>query len=300
MKLINGDSAIVLKDIPENSIDAVITDPPYSLIDAIKWDLQPSQEMFSEIYRVMKPGAVALIMTSSRQDLYTQLILNLKNSGFDISYSSLFWVYNNSPVKGRINRERGYIEGFNPRNAVEIITVAMKPFKGTIRSNIEKNGVPIVNYKEAHIQYGEGDNLTSNLLFDDDIDTTDIREKTYQLHRIGNWILDIPKPTRYDLNFMNRNPRDKYHGMFYKSRNDLNNEENHMTVKPVKLFAYLISAVTQRGMTVLDPFAGTGTAMIASYLTNRDCIAIEFNPAYVEMIKRRLAMYEISYDMIIY
>ena len=36
MKLINADSSVALKDIPENSIDAVITDPPYNLIKHLK------------------------------------------------------------------------------------------------------------------------------------------------------------------------------------------------------------------------------------------------------------------------
>jgi len=301
MKLINADSSVALKDIPENSIDAVITDPPYNLIKHIKWDLLPSTEVFKSIYRVMKPGAPALIMTSSRQDLYTEAILRVKEAGFNISYSSMFWVYNTTPVKGHINREKGYIEGFNPRNAVEIIIVALKPFESTVRENIGKYRLPIINFAEASIKAGSGNNLPSNLLFDSTVEVEPpITSKTYNLHAIENWIFDIPKPSRSELFFINRKPSDRYSGMFYGSRKDLNSKDNHMTVKPIKLFSYLISLVTQKGMTVLDPFAGTGTAMIASYFTGRDCIAIEFNPDYVQLAMKRLEAYGISYDLIIY
>ena len=301
MKLINADSSVALKDIPENSIDAVITDPPYNLIKHIKWDLLPSTDVFKSIYKVMKPGAPALIMTSSRQDLYTEAILRVKEAGFNISYSSIFWVYNTTPVKGRINREKGYIEGFNPRNAVEIIIVAVKPLESTVRENIGKYRLPIINFAEATIKAGSGDNLPSNLLFDSTMEVQpSITPTTYNLHAIENWVFDIPKPSRSELFFINRKPSDRYSGMFYGSRKDLNSKDNHMTVKPIKLFAYLISMVTQKGMTVLDPFAGTGTAMIASYFTGRDCIAIEFNSDYIQLAMKRLEAYGISYDLIIY
>jgi 16S rRNA G966 N2-methylase RsmD len=304
MKLINADSSVALQDIPENSIDAVITDPPYNLIKHIKWDLLPSTDVFKRIYKVMKPGAPALIMTSSRQDLYTEAILRIREAGFNISYSSMFWIYNTTPVKGRINWEKGYIEGFNPRNAVEIIITALKPVEGTVRDNIGKYGLPVINFAEATIKAGTGDNLPSNLLLDSTMAVEQVQppisQSTYNLHAIENWVFDIPKPSRSELFFIDRKPRDRYSGMFYGSRKDLDSKENHMTVKPIKLFSYLISMVTQKGMTILDPFAGTGTAMISAYLTGRDCIAIEFNPNYITLALKRLEAYGITHDLIIY
>ena len=303
MKLINADSNIALDDIEDSTVDAVVTDPPYNLIERIEWDVLPETELFKKIYRVMKPGAVALVMTSSRQDLYTEMITRIRNAGFDISHSSMFWVYNTTPIKGRINREKGYIQGFNPRNAVEIIIAALKPVENTVTHNIQKYGIPIINYTDATIKAGTGNNLPSNLLVDTmavEPVQPPISETTYNLHSIDNWLFDIPKPSRSELYFLNRNPDSKYSGMFYSSRKDLNSKQNHMTVKPIKLFAYLISMITQKGMTVLDPFAGTGTAMIAAHFTGRDCIAIERNSNYIDMIERRLRDYEISHDLVIY
>lgn len=51
----------------------------------------------------------------------------------------------------------------------------------------------------------------------------------------------------------------------------------------------LISLFTKRGMTVLDPFAGSGTALLAALRIGRRSIGIDINPHYAELTKKRLA-----------
>lgn len=51
----------------------------------------------------------------------------------------------------------------------------------------------------------------------------------------------------------------------------------------------LISLFTKKGMTVFDPFAGVGTALLAALQLGRKAIGIDINPKYVELAKRRLA-----------
>ena len=62
----------------------------------------------------------------------------------------------------------------------------------------------------------------------------------------------------------------------------------HCTVKPTELMKWLVKLVTPEGGVVLDPFAGSGTTLVACKMLGRDCIGIEREQEYVEIIKRRL------------
>jgi DNA modification methylase len=58
----------------------------------------------------------------------------------------------------------------------------------------------------------------------------------------------------------------------------------HPTVKPVALVADAIKDCSRRGEIVLDPFAGSGTTLIAAEKTGRRARLIEFDPAYCDRI----------------
>ena len=63
--------------------------------------------------------------------------------------------------------------------------------------------------------------------------------------------------------------------------------EEHPTMKPVLLVAYCIKNSTPLGGAVLDPFAGSGTTLIAAEQTKRACYAMELDPAYCDVIVQR-------------
>jgi hypothetical protein len=66
-------------------------------------------------------------------------------------------------------------------------------------------------------------------------------------------------------------------------------KNNHPTVKPLKLMEYLcILTKTPTGGIVFDPFAGSGTTLMAAKKTNRDFIGIEKEKEYVEIAKARI------------
>lgn len=62
----------------------------------------------------------------------------------------------------------------------------------------------------------------------------------------------------------------------------------HPTEKPVKLFEWLIKTYSNERDTILDCCLGIGTTMSACKNLNRNCIGIEINPEYIEIIKKRL------------
>ena len=58
----------------------------------------------------------------------------------------------------------------------------------------------------------------------------------------------------------------------------------HPTVKPVALVAEAIKDCSRRGEIVLDPFAGSGTTLVAAEKTGRRGRLVEFDPAYCDQI----------------
>jgi DNA modification methylase len=63
----------------------------------------------------------------------------------------------------------------------------------------------------------------------------------------------------------------------------------HPAVYPLYVVQQLIKLLTNEGDTVLDPFAGSGTTCVAAQLLKRKFIGVEINPDYVRYAKERLA-----------
>jgi DNA modification methylase len=80
---------------PDDSIDLVVTDPPYGLAFMGKdWDKAlPSVDTLKRLLRVLKPGAFAFVMCSARQDLMARMAIRLEDAGFDIGFDSIEWCY---------------------------------------------------------------------------------------------------------------------------------------------------------------------------------------------------------------
>jgi len=66
-------------------------------------------------------------------------------------------------------------------------------------------------------------------------------------------------------------------------------EASHPTVKPVRLMRWLVRLVTPPGGTVLDPFLGSGTTMVACEWERFSCVGIETDGHYVEIARARLS-----------
>jgi site-specific DNA-methyltransferase (adenine-specific) len=72
----------------------------------------------------------------------------------------------------------------------------------------------------------------------------------------------------------------------------------HPTEKPVSLMAELIESSTRRGETVLDPFAGSGSTLVAALLTGRHAIGIELDERYVAVAIDRIRKAEHVADLV--
>jgi len=88
----NGDCLEVLRTLPDNSVDACVTDPPYGLAFMGKrWDYDvPSSEVWQEVLRVLKPGAYLLAFAGTRTQ--HRMAVRIEDAGFEIR-DMIAWVY---------------------------------------------------------------------------------------------------------------------------------------------------------------------------------------------------------------
>jgi site-specific DNA-methyltransferase (adenine-specific) len=91
-KVINGNSAEILKTYPENTFDCVVTDPPYGIGFLGKsWDSNTGdREVYEQCLRVLKPGGHLLAFSAART--YHHLAMTVETVGFEIR-DQIMWIY---------------------------------------------------------------------------------------------------------------------------------------------------------------------------------------------------------------
>lgn len=88
----NEDNIVTTSRIDDNTIDAVITDPPYGIAFMNKkWDYDvPQTNTWKEVYRILKPGAHILVACGTRT--YHRMVTNIEDAGFNIR-DCIVWAY---------------------------------------------------------------------------------------------------------------------------------------------------------------------------------------------------------------
>jgi len=116
-KLMLGDNIESLKKLPDNSIDSIVSDPPYGLsFMGKKWDYDvPSVEFWKEVYRVLKPGGHVLSFGGTRT--YHRMVVNIEDAGFEIR-DQIMWLYGSGfPKSHNIGKAVDKLQG-NDREVV--------------------------------------------------------------------------------------------------------------------------------------------------------------------------------------
>ena len=94
MKLINSDCISAMKEMPDNSVDSIVTDPPYELgFMGKSWDssgIAFNVEVWQEALRVLKPGGHLIAFSGSRT--YHRMAVAIEDAGFEIR-DQIMWVY---------------------------------------------------------------------------------------------------------------------------------------------------------------------------------------------------------------
>ena len=386
--IINNDSLHALKEMADESIDAICTDPPYGYSFMGKdWDKAvPSVEIWQECLRVLKPGGWCMVMSAPRSDVQNAMISRLMEAGFRLDFTPIYWTYSSGfPKAGnvgklvdkRLGAERkvigtgksgtssrayqseeqttagiynrttatspeakaldGSYTGFQPKPAVEVIIVAMKPLsektcidqalenrKGITwlddgRIPFDADNVPKGGYGGMAIGIGkpvetqaytgsqEANQLgrfPANLLVSDEALNT--HSKYFNLDAWADTLpfLAVPKASKSEKNKgLDALEAKRGGGMMANTGETMAlggaslkgepkaiqpNKNHHPTVKPLKLMSYLITLTTREGDTVLDPFVGSGTTVVAAKQLGRKGIGIEREAEYAEIAKARV------------
>jgi DNA modification methylase len=169
MKLIHGDCLEKLKDLEDNSIDSIVTDPPYGLsFMGKKWDYDvPSVDIWIECLRVLKSGGHLLAFAGSRT--YHRMAVRIEDAGFEIR-DQIMWIYGSGfpkslnigkAVDKKLGTYRGNSEwegwGTALKPAHEPIVMARKAFKGTVVDNVLEWGTGGINIDDSRIEIDPND-----------------------------------------------------------------------------------------------------------------------------------------------
>ena len=99
-QILQGDNRDTLKTLADNSIDAIVTDPPYGIDFLGKgWDANTGAlETYQECLRVLKPGGHILAFSAART--YHHLAVTLEQAGFEIR-DQIMWIYSSGFPKSQ-------------------------------------------------------------------------------------------------------------------------------------------------------------------------------------------------------
>ena len=151
--IFHGDCLEVLRTLPDNSVDAVVTDPPYGLsFMGKRWDYDvPAVEVWAECLRVLKPGGHLLAFAGTRTQ--HRMAVRIEDAGFEIR-DMIAWVYGSGFPKSHNLKDEWQGWGTALQPALEPITVARKPFDGTVAANVLAHGTGAINVDGCRVAHG--------------------------------------------------------------------------------------------------------------------------------------------------
>jgi DNA modification methylase len=306
--LLHADSLKLLPELPENSVEAIITDPPYGIGFAGEaWDggtLTDAATFQSwttgwaaEVLRVLKPGGWLAAFGTPRTA--HRLVAGVEDAGFEVR-DQVLWLYAQGVPKSH-RRPDGLGSTLKP--AYEPILLARKPLEGaTLDANLAAYGTGALQIDAARVLRREG----GQGFWPANVTLTHDSRCQHERCRADCPVALIdtePRPGREisRLFFASKaNRREREAGceglplcevpIYPRGGSSVRLVRNtHPTVKPLELMRWLTRLLCPPGGTVLDPFTGSGSTGAAAILEGRRFIGIERDERYVPVACARIA-----------
>ena len=319
VRLLEGDCLEVLGTLEAESVDAIVTDPPYGIgFQHERWDsaaireavakaghdrLSPNEafEVWSHIWatecrRVMKPGAFLAAFGSPRT--FHRLACGVEDAGLEIR-DTLMWLYAEGMSKSR-HYPGGRATTLKP--AFEPIVLARRELDGTTEETIERHGTGALNTESCRV---EGRHPANVLIGHSTecargrcapgcpVAAADSCATAGRSRLEPSRFLYCPKATRRERDAGCEELPPRVLNLFPNAqkggKKPAQARNPHPTVKPLELMRWLVRLLCPPGGLVLDPTAGSGTTGAAAVLVGRRFLGIELEPAYMEIAAARIA-----------
>jgi len=292
MKLIQGDCLEEMKNIPDGSVDMVLTDPPYGTIknapstwDSSKtaWDTPVEHEaMLGECNRVLRTNGSLLLFS---QEPYTSKLVTDTHGNLPFSYR-LNWLKNDFA--------NALLAKKAPVNYIEDICVFFKKYDTLNQHPLREYSRRIMEHVGRNLKQINTDlrhRRAEHFFYVDSTQFGLCTEDTY-LQIISfysleslDWVLPFKELEKINRH-LNLPEGKKYKSNVLEYKKDYTG--HHPTQKPVLLMEDLIKTYTNEGETVLDFTMGSGTTGVACKNLNRDFIGIELDKEYFEIAQKRI------------
>jgi DNA modification methylase len=295
-RLVRGDCRLVLPKLPHASFDAIITDAPYELAFMEHgWDrtgVAYDVSLWREALRVLKPGGYLACFGGTRT--HHRVMCAIEDAGFELR-DCLMWLHGQGMPKGKASLRpawepiilaRRLSERVVPLNA-EACRVGSekrvnnesksKPGKAVYKMGVK--GTHGVKRREVKGRY------PANVLHDGS------KEVVGLFPYVGgnNWQRNKARGRGVLLGEA-EGSSSRFFYCAKASKSERGEDNTHPTVKPLELMRWLVRLISPARGAILDPFAGSGTTILAAREEGRTCYGIEIGKKEAAICAKRTSV----------
>lgn len=280
-----GDCLELMKQLPDKSVDAIVTDPPYLYLNHKLDKKFDEEEVFAEWNRIVKDDGFIVFFGRGESFYRWNYLLNGKGWKFK---EEIIWNkrYSTSPVLP-VSRMH------------ETVSILSK------KGKIKRTKIPYLEIKQYQLDRMERDlkliisglgNSKTFKLMTDFLNSGKV-EMNYNLEhktKFGTTVASQVKDVDRKVTVLKSMTVGQNEQSIIEIKREGRKSIVHPTQKPVRLMERLLNLTSEEGSLILDPFMGSGSTGIAAINLKRDFIGFEVDEEYFGIAKERISKAEIE------